>query len=224
MNASIFRAATAALMLPLAGCMNMSGLSGSSKYSCAAPEGVACDSVSGTYGNALHNNLPSQRPPAALSDPQGSPSRSTVAAASTPSAPPRRVIAGALGSAVEAGPGGAPRLALRSQARVLRLWTKPWEDADGDLWDQGYVYVQVDAGRWQIDHVRQRIRDQYAPLRPPPAAAPAAPSSGAPAPAGFTSSEPDSAAPAEGAVQRPAPFSAFPSLARPPAGLGARPQ
>jgi len=56
--------------------------------------------------------------------------------------------------------------ALRSQARVLRLWTRPWEDADGDLWDQGYVYVQVDAGRWQIDHVRQRIRDHVRPATP----------------------------------------------------------
>ena len=102
---------------------------------------------------------------------------------------------------------------------MLRLWTKPWEDADGDLWDQGYVYVQVDAGRWQIDHVRQRIRDQYAPLRPPPAPAPTALPAGTPPPA-----EPEAAGPTGGAVQRPAPFHAFPSLAQPPAGLGPRPQ
>ena len=29
----------------------MSGLGGDSKYACKAPEGVACDSVSGTYAN-----------------------------------------------------------------------------------------------------------------------------------------------------------------------------
>ena len=214
----IARRAAAALLLPLTGCMNMSGLSGSSKYSCAAPEGVACDSVSGTYTNALHNNLPSQQASASRGEPQG------TAAESTASAPVRQPMASAPRSIADGSADGAPPLALRSQARVLRLWTKPWEDADGDLWDQGYVYVQVDAGRWQIDHVRQRIRDQYAPLRPPPAAAPTAPSSGAPAPDGLTPSEPDSAAPAEGAVQRPALFNAFPSLARPPAGLGARPQ
>jgi hypothetical protein len=39
----------------------MSGLSGSSDYACKAPDGVTCDSVSGTYANAIHNNLPSQR-------------------------------------------------------------------------------------------------------------------------------------------------------------------
>lgn len=50
-----------AALIPLAGCVNMSGLSGGSKYACAAPDGVACESVSGTYVNALHENLPSQR-------------------------------------------------------------------------------------------------------------------------------------------------------------------
>ncbi|ABM41729.1 conserved hypothetical protein [Acidovorax sp. JS42] len=213
MNARIARAVAAALLLPLAGCMNMSGLSGSSKYACAAPEGVACDSVSGTYTNALHNNLPSQQASAFRSE-----SREGVP--QEPAASPvRQPIAAAPRSMADGDAEGTPALALRSQARVLRLWTKPWEDADGDLWDQGYVYVQVDAGRWQIDHVRQRIRDQYAPLRPPPAAAPATASGGAPAPSG-----PDAAVPVEGAIQRPASFNGFPSLAQPPAGLGPRQQ
>lgn len=212
MSARIARRAAAALLLPLAGCMNMSGLSGSSKYACAAPEGVACDSVSGTYTNALHNNLPSQ---------QASTSRgeSREGAPEPIASPVRQPIAVAPRSIADGGTEGAPALALRSQARVLRLWTKPWEDADGDLWDQGYVYVQVDAGRWQIDHVRQRIRDQYAPLRPPPAPAPTALPAGALAPA-----EPEAVGPTGGVVQRPAPFNAVPSLAQPPVGLGPRPQ
>lgn len=48
-------------MLALSGCMSMSGLGGDSKYACKAPDGVTCDSVSGTYANAVANNLPSQR-------------------------------------------------------------------------------------------------------------------------------------------------------------------
>ena len=56
---------------------------------------------------------------------------------------------------------------LRSSARILRLWFKPWEDADRDLYDQGYVYVQIDAGQWLIDHAQRQIRDAYAPIRPP---------------------------------------------------------
>lgn len=220
LNKGMARTAAAVLLLPLAGCMNMSGLSGSSKYSCAAPEGVACDSVSGTYGNALHNNLPSQQASDSRSETrEGAPEPTKAAGVSTALPPARQPISGAPRSIADGGAHGAPSLALRSQARVLRLWTKPWEDADGDLWDQGYVYVQVDAGRWQIDHVRQRIRDQYAPLRPPPTPAPTAPPAGTPLPA-----DPEAASPAGGPVQRPTPFNNFPSLAQPPAGLGSRPQ
>ncbi len=139
----------------LAGCMNMSGLGGSSSYACKAPDGVTCDSVSGTYANAIHNNLPSQRP--------------RVAAAASPDAPaPSRTPSPAI-TAPESIAAASPA-PLRSSARILRLWFKPWEDADRDLYDQGYVYVQIDGGQWLIDHAQRRIRDAYAPLRPPPRA------------------------------------------------------
>ncbi|KIN88333.1 type IV conjugative transfer system lipoprotein TraV [Thauera sp. SWB20] len=158
MKTLILRIVTACLLLPLGACMNMSGLGGGSKYACKAPEGVACDSVSGTYANALHHNLPSQRArrsPAARQEESGE------------RAPQATTRAAAPATAGDAGPGVAPS-PLRSQARVLRLWIKPWEDADGDLYDQGYVYVQVDNGQWLIDHMQRQIRDAYAPLKPPP--------------------------------------------------------
>lgn len=155
----------ATVALALGGCAaNLSGLGGGSKYACKAPEGVTCDSVSGTYANAIHNNLPSQRQQA-----QQQPDALTV----SPPPAARRVplVPLALAPAIavpEAAPQGLASSPLRSQARVLRLWTKPWEDADGDLYDQGYVYVQVNNGQWLIDHVQRQIRDAYAPLRPPP--------------------------------------------------------
>ncbi|MDZ7855937.1 TraV family lipoprotein [Sphaerotilus sp.] len=142
----------------ISGCMNLSGLSGSSSYACKAPDGVTCDSVSGTYANAVQNNLPSQRrrantPAASGSPPASAPTASVVTpAAMTESIP-------------------ATPVSLRSSPRILRLWFKPWEDADHDLYDQGYVYVQVDAGQWQIEHVQRQIRATYAPLKPPPRAA-----------------------------------------------------
>ena len=138
----------------LAGCTSLSGLTGSSTYACKAPDGVTCDSVSGTYANALHNNLPSQRPRAAAA---GSPD---TAAPATPAARPATPPGAAMAS-ISPTP-------LRSSARILRLWFKPWEDADRDLYDQGYVYVQIDNGQWLIDHAQRQIRDAYAPLRPPP--------------------------------------------------------
>ena len=66
----------------LQGCA-FSGLDGDSKYACKAPEAVRCDSVSGTYYNALQNNLPAQRrsaPPVDTS-PQSAPPAGTPRAA-----------------------------------------------------------------------------------------------------------------------------------------------
>ena len=158
----------------LAGCMNMSGLSGGSSYGCKAPEGVRCRPVSGTYSDTIQNNPPIQpgrgdagsSPDTAL--PQYVPMR---AAQLAPVSPASTVTP------------------LRSSARILRLWFKPWEDADRDLYDQGYVYVQVDNGQWLVEHAQRQIRDAYAPLRAPPrTAAPVGDTKGGPMlPANLTS-------------------------------------
>jgi conjugal transfer pilus assembly protein TraV len=147
-----------AAVLVLPGCTSMSGLSGSSSYACKAPEGVTCDSVSGTYANAMQNNLPSQR------------QRRTVPESSEHSDLPLPSMAAASAPALTVSLPATPA-SLRSSPRILRLWFKPWEDADHDLYDQGYVYVQIDAGQWQIEHVQRQIRDAYAPLKAPPRAA-----------------------------------------------------
>jgi conjugal transfer pilus assembly protein TraV len=136
--------------LALSACTSLTGLDGGSSYSCKAPDGVTCDSVSGVYANALADNLPSQRRRTqASASPAAAASSTGTSRAITVSSPPTPV-------------------ALRSAPRILRLWFKPWEDADHDLYDQGYVYVQVDAGHWQIEHVQRQIRKAYAPVKPPP--------------------------------------------------------
>lgn len=160
-------AASVLLAGMLSGCMSMSGLSGSSSYACKAPDGVTCDSVSGTYANAVQNNLPSQRRTTGASPGTPQAARATegitgAAAAGT---------AGAAASRIALSPSSPPSptaMPLRSSARILRLWFKPWEDADRDLHDQGYVYVRVDDGQWLVEHAQRQIRDAYAPLRPPP--------------------------------------------------------
>ena len=171
MKSLVLRLGAISLLLPLNACMNMSGLGGDSKYACKAPDGVACDSVSGTYANAVHHKLPSQlRQRSATTQQEESKENQ-------PKAAMRAATSAVAGDAVMASP-------LRSQTRVLRLWIKPWEDADGDLYDQGYIYVQVDNGQWLIDHVQRQIRDAYAPLKPPPK------------PANDSAAEPNPAAPA----------------------------
>ena len=159
-------------VVSLAGCMSLSGLSGNSSYACKAPDGVTCQSVSGTYANAVANNLPAQR------------TRATPSA--TPASTPPSSAASAP-TVRNASADAAQVLPLRSAPRILRLWFKPWEDADRDLYDQGYVYVQVDGGRWLVDHAQRAIREAYAPVR---------------APAGRASGEAVPRAPVAG-VQRP---------------------
>jgi len=73
----------------------------------------------------------------------------------------------ATSSGIALPPAAYTSMPLRSPARVLRLWVKPWEDADGDLMDQVYVYVPVDNGRWLVDHTQRQIRDAYAPIKVP---------------------------------------------------------
>lgn len=155
----------ACAMALLGGCANMSGLDGSTEYACAAPQGVQCDSVSGNYHNALHNNLPSQRQMPENGDTAKTPAARPPTRASDTQ--PMRLLPIAQPASVDPSAATGTALPLRSQARVLRLWFKPWEDADRDLYDQGYVYVQIDSGRWLIDHAHRRIRDAYAPIRPP---------------------------------------------------------
>ena len=138
----------------LTGCMNLSGLGGSSDYACKAPEGVTCDSVSGTYANAIQDNLPSQRGKGRRMGKAESERNAPTQATPSTSVPTPAAMA-------------AIASPLRSSSRILRLWFKPWEDADRDLYDQGYVYVQIDAGQWLIDHAQRQIRDAYAPIRPP---------------------------------------------------------
>ena len=156
----------------VSGCASMAGVGGTSEYGCKAPEGVKCDSVSGTYYNSVENNLPSQRQGGrATPQDEAAPTRVEALAGKrgvasavyvTPALAPL-----ATSSGVALPPAAYTSMPLRSPARVLRLWVKPWEDADGDLMDQLYVYVPVDNGRWLVDHTQRQIRDAYAPIKVP---------------------------------------------------------
>jgi conjugal transfer pilus assembly protein TraV len=166
-----------ASVLGLFGCASMAGVGGSAEFGCKAPVGVKCDSVSGTYYNALQQNLPSQQKiaPVAL-DASAVPTfmdqlvgkRVTSAAYSGKEAVFVNTTVTALDATRDV---SAP---LRSAPRVLRLWIKHWEDSDGDLHSQSYVYVPIDAGRWLIDHYRSPPRQAYAPIKAPRSVARAA--------------------------------------------------
>ncbi len=140
-------------MLAMTGCASMTGLDGQGGFSCKAPDGISCASLSGVYANAVQNNLPGQRPV----------TRSDKAAE-----PPARIDAAAPRS-------GDP---LRSAQKVRRVWLAPWEDEDEVLHDQSYFYLVIDPGRWQLEHSRRKATESYRPVMPPKAFAPQSPPAG----------------------------------------------
>lgn len=52
---------------------------------------------------------------------------------------------------------------IRTTPRVLRVWVAPWEDLDGDLRDQSFVYLALNESRWQIAHNQESIMSEYSP-------------------------------------------------------------
>lgn len=159
----------------LAACTNLSGLGAASEFQCKAPEGIPCQSISGVHHNERAGNLPAQRAsrgdslgsaapatagigkPAGMDTTEGGAPGETAVAA--PGVPLYRKASVAAPERI--GPGGFG--AIRSDPTVIRIWVAPWEDADGDLNDQSYVYMQVDTGRWLIEHNRAQIRREFAP-------------------------------------------------------------
>jgi conjugal transfer pilus assembly protein TraV len=141
------------VMLGLSGCTSMTGLDGQGSFSCKAPDGISCASLSGVYANAVQNNLPGQRTPT-----------KTDKVPETKA----RIDAAALRS-------GEP---LRSAQQVRRVWLAPWEDEDEVLHDQSYFYLVIDPGRWQIEHSRRKATESYRPVVPPRAFSPQSPPTG----------------------------------------------
>jgi conjugal transfer pilus assembly protein TraV len=168
----------------LAGC-SMTGYDAKSSFSCKAPEGVLCNSMTGIYANAMAHNLPEQKvhsgSGAETNVTLGDYAQDAMAASSARGAngPSPLKARGALTPPLDSG------LPIHTAPRELRVWFAPWKDTDADLHDQEYVYLIVDHGHWSIEHNQGRIREAYRPVLPPDAA-PAAPQpagpAGAPAP------------------------------------------
>lgn len=134
----------AIVVFGLGGCAGtMSGITGDSKFACKAPDGVTCSSLSGVYANAVANNLPAMRK-------EGKGGEASGYLATQPAGE-------IIGRAPSAGD------VIRSQPKILRVWIAPWEDTDGDLHDQSYVYVVTDPGRWVLEHSQKQIINRYRP-------------------------------------------------------------
>jgi conjugal transfer pilus assembly protein TraV len=162
-----FRFVIASVVAALAGCNGTMGLGGSSEYACPVAPGVTCESVSNVYRMSREGKLPSKSSPPASSAPSTDADPATPAPARATSVTATAPIAAA---AVPSRAAMVSPMPIRSQPRILRGWIVPYEDADGDLVGDAYVFIPVDSGRWMVEHARQRIREQYAPARPTAAA------------------------------------------------------
>ena len=173
----------------LAGCASsMSGLSGSdSDFKCKAPVGMQCNSVSGIYANSVAGNYPGGNgvgdgqnsgkggcsaagdpatdsvPVHYIGDiPQPGKSDSSTKKVSLP------VLPGDKSESLSPGNFYAPTSGtpLRVPPLVLRVWLAPWQDADGDMHDESYIYAVINNGKWAIGMNQRRIEDHYRPLYP----------------------------------------------------------
>jgi conjugal transfer pilus assembly protein TraV len=130
-------------VIVLSGC-STSGLDAQKSFSCKAPPGIGCSSLSGVYANAVANNLPGSN---------------TVKPTSVYSKL-------AIGSDKIIGHAPAVGMPVLSEPSVLRVWVAPWEDDHKVLHDQEFLYAVADPGHWQIAHTQQKIADQYRVFAP----------------------------------------------------------
>jgi conjugal transfer pilus assembly protein TraV len=110
----------------LAGC--------SVKYGCPAPNGVTCRPISEVYSRSLSG----KEPQADTSSGKTKNKKDSPAKAAIPVPEPP--------------PGLPPKSPspIRSAPQILRVWITPWIDAEGDLHQEGYLFVVVDPGRWAM--------------------------------------------------------------------------
>ena len=121
----------------LPGC-SMTGMDAQKSFSCKAPPGISCSSLSGVYANAVADNLPGSTTKQASVYGKEGQGRSTVAG--------------------EAPATGTPLLSVPT---VLRVWIAPWEDNRKVLHDQSFLYAVADPGHWQVAHSKKKIAEQY---------------------------------------------------------------
>lgn len=151
----------------------LTGLGADSTFSCKAPAGVACMSVSGISANASRGNLPALRKAQSedlgttVTDGRGSAEDTAMHADggrdSTDKAPLAYLGKEALASPrdMEVPYSGMP---LRSPPKVARIWIAPTTDSDQDLHDQRFVYVTVHTGKWMVEANNLAIERQFRPV------------------------------------------------------------
>ena len=108
----------------------LAGCSSAPKYACGLPDGVGCKSVSEVYAGAK-NNISSG--PGIPANNAGPGSGGGVSPASQP------VIATV-----------KPGEVVLTTPKYVRMWVNRWEDSEGDMRDETFVYLRLNNGHWTL--------------------------------------------------------------------------
>ncbi|NKE72837.1 type IV conjugative transfer system lipoprotein TraV [Candidatus Manganitrophus noduliformans] len=105
------------------------------KYGCPAPDGVTCKPISEVYssnGGRGPGVGDRERPGPGSRDSRSAEENLSLTPGPRPPAPDSAAVP------------------LRSAPKVLRVWVAPWIDEEGDLHQEGDLYVVVDHGAWAV--------------------------------------------------------------------------
>lgn len=105
------------------------------KYGCPAPDGVTCKPISEVYssdGGRGPGAGGRERPGLETRDSGSAEENLLPVPGPRPPAPDSAAVP------------------LRSAPKVLRVWVAPWIDEEGDLHQEGNLYVVVDHGAWAV--------------------------------------------------------------------------
>lgn len=102
----------------------------SPKFACGLPNGVGCKPVSDVYALSVEGRLGEA--------PQTSNDGNTQPAVVSGSGNTRLL------------PTVNPGDPILSRPRHIRVWLGRWEDKDGDLHDETYLYLRLDNGQWLL--------------------------------------------------------------------------
>lgn len=143
------------LLVALTGCTSFLSV-GSPEYACSGlPEGAACQSTRDIYESTHDGNVPLKllNEEEQASAKTKKKSRSKSKQRSTDAEKVEVVTEVARDPVIDNYV--APRLPdrpipIRTPAQVMRIWIAPWEDTNGDLVTNGYVYTEIEPRRWVI--------------------------------------------------------------------------
>lgn len=143
--------ALVSLLLFLGGCSSM----GSSKFGCGAPDGSRCASLPDVYAATDGAGVTRTALASDESDEAKRGDDDTGAALIDESIQQLRSISEQRPTPSPSQPSLIP---LRTQARVMRVWVAPYEDARGDLHAGSRVYMEIEPKRWAVGDVGYSVR------------------------------------------------------------------